>query len=507
MQYALLLAFSAACELLPTVRVFWRMRVFLSVVATLSLSAACAGLLAVQLNIWSILLLLIGLYRVFNLMRVLEGRMQEKYARRVVRRTTWWLIVAQGLMLVLLQSNWVISAENFIHILVLFQIVVALLLAWSMLRSLRTTSALGVHPKKLKINDRDLPSLTIAIPARNEDEQLEACLESILASDYPKLEIIALDDCSGDRTSDIIRQYAHDGVRFIRGSEPAEGWLAKNQAYDRLYKEASGALILFCGVDVRLQPSSARQLVTALIQRDKSMLSVLPLNPLEDMHLGHQAHLPVIQLMRYYWEMAPPRRLFNRPPVLSTVWLVSRQILEKSGGFASVKRSITPEAHFAKYATTVDDGYSFIRSDKTLGVSSHKPAADQISTSFQTRYPQLHKRPELVALTALAELALILAPFIQLGYAAVNHDLLLLSVSLATLILHGLTFQALWCAVFINHHRHAGLTGLLFLPAIITDIVLLHYSMYKYEFSEVFWKGRDVSAPVMRVYPRLPKID
>jgi hypothetical protein len=40
--------------------------------------------------------------------------------------------------------------------------------------------------------------------------------------------------------------------------------------------------------------------------------------------------------------------------------------------------------------------------------------------------------------------------------------------------------------------------------AVLTDVILLHYSMYKYEFSTVDWRGRNICIPVMHVIPRLP---
>ena len=51
-----------------------------------------------------------------------------------------------------------------------------------------------------------------------------------IASDYPKLEIIVLDDCSQDRTAEIIRNFAHDGVRFIQSEDNKDNWLDKNKA-------------------------------------------------------------------------------------------------------------------------------------------------------------------------------------------------------------------------------------------------------------------------------------
>ena len=47
--------------------------------------------------------------------------------------------------------------------------------------------------------DKDLPSISVLIPARNETEELHACLDALVASDYPKLEILVLDDCSQER--------------------------------------------------------------------------------------------------------------------------------------------------------------------------------------------------------------------------------------------------------------------------------------------------------------------
>src|SRR5690606_4941791 len=101
--------------------------------------------------------------------------------------------------------------------------------------------------------------------------------------------------------------------------------------------EATGELILFCGVDVRLGPHAIRALTTTLLSRKKSMISVMPLR------FYSKLNEAFIQPMRYWWELVPPRKLVNRPPVLSTCWLVARKQLAKAGGFAAVSHSIIPE--------------------------------------------------------------------------------------------------------------------------------------------------------------------
>jgi hypothetical protein len=105
--------------------------------------------------------------------------------------------------------------------------------------------------------------------------------------------------------------------------------LAKNQAYTQLATEASGEFLLFCGVDVRFGPQSIRQLVTLLSAKHKRMLSLTPVN--------ESPGLSFSQAIRYYWELTLPRRLFNRPPVMSSCWLIESKLLTQSGGFAAIR--------------------------------------------------------------------------------------------------------------------------------------------------------------------------
>ncbi len=491
-----LLAVSLSGELLLTNKRFWPARKLIAVASLVILSFACAGLLVVQLDALTISLAIIGAYRAFNLARVMEDRMHEQFARHAVRQSAVWLGSIQAFLAImsLLIANGAVaySLASTAYSLAVVQVMAVLLLLWSFKRQMLTTA---MDSDVAAISDSKLPSVTVAIPARNEDTQLEACLTSVLASNYPKLEVIVLDDCSADRTPEIIRSFAHAGVRFIRGGEPTEGWLPKNQAYDRLFTESSGPLVLFCGVDIRFDHSSIRQLVTTMQHRNKTMLSVLP----QSHSLGR---LPLLQAMRYYWEMIPPRRLFNRPPVLSSCWLITKSSLRQAGGFSSVRHTITPEAHFARDAIKTD-GYSFIRSDGHLSVTSDKPAAEQTATAIQTRYPQLHRRPELVAVVALTEFSLLVAPIIVVLYGIIMQNLVLFILPVTVLIIHAYVFGKLQQTVFPNAGKSVYVT---FLPAIVTDIMMLHYSMYRYEFSEVYWKGRNICYPVMHVVPHLPKL-
>jgi hypothetical protein len=201
----------------------------------------------------------------------------------------------------------------------------------------------------------------------------------------------------------------------------------------------------------------------------------------------------LIQPMRYWWELALPRRLTNRPAVLSSFWLIKRRILDSYGGFEAVSRSVVPEAYFARHLV-VRDAYSFIRSSGDLGVLSSKSFSEQLDRAVRLRYPEAHRRIELVLLLGLTEFTLLLLPFAFIIAAVIVSNLavfLLAIVSSACLLI---THDTILRKTSLGHPIAALFT---FPLIILTEIGLGLYSMYKYEFSVVDWKGRNICLPVM----------
>jgi len=476
----------------------WRWR---RIVAALSLGLAVTVSIAVvawRPNALSVIFALAGLYRAFNNLRILKERMHAGYLRRTTRTTTATLYTFQFLVAGMWWTWYQTSEDRQIVWLGLaaLQVIVAAVLYASTVRRLRHTRPII---SDLHYSDVQLPSITVAIPARNETEDLRECLQAIIASDYPKLEVLVLDDCSQNkRTPEIIRSFAQAGVRFLQGEEPKATWLAKNQAYNQLVSQAGGEIIVFCGVDIRMQPQTLRHMVTLMLDKHKDMMSILPLRR-DDAKM----QASIVQAMRYWWELAPPRRLFNRPAVLSSCWAITRQALQQTGGFAAVTRAIVPESYFAK-ALIVGDRYSFMRANRELGIESVKQPADQVNTAVRMRYPQLHRRPEQVFVVAMAEVLFMLLPFVLaltgwwLPITGFTH---LLAALAAALILT--THQMITLTTSVNNWAY-GLIGLPIMT--IADIWLLHRSMWQYEFSTVEWKGRNVCIPVMHTVPHLPKI-
>lgn len=459
------------------------------------------GLVLYDPNGCTALLFLLSLYRVANLARVLAERINPMFLRFASLKASLVLIVSQLAVAGCYYAITYFSVPSSIlwTIFAIGTFAAAVIVFLFTLRNLRKAT---FTPSKHHYPDSQLPSITVAVPARNETEILESNLRAIVASDYPKLEVIVLDDCSQNkRTPEIIRGFAQDGVRFLAGRPPAEGWLAKNQAYEQLGSEASGAYVVFMGVDVTIEPHTLRQLVTTMLAKQKTMMSLLPLRAIET-----SSHYSITQPMRYFWELAPPRRLFNRPPVLSSCWIIERAKLKKYGSFKAASNAIVPEAYFAKRSLQDNDGYTFAVSNPSLGLRSSKTAEAQHQTALRTRYPQLHRRLELVALLGLAEAATLLGPFCVLLVALIGVQLPLVvtSAALASALLLMASLALIAFRTRINPVLYAAAT---FPLVVLNDLFLLNYSLFKYEFSSVEWKGRNVCLPVLQVIPHLPKID
>lgn len=490
-----LLVSTILIELALYIPVVWKIRLYIIVLLTVLLSTLTGSFLVEQPNWLGVSVAAVSVVRLFNLFRIAENRMHLVYLKRASLRTSLIFLTLQASLLLYLYND--VSAPFTTHqaitILASLQLVVALMILFITLRNIRKTSyrqGTNFYP------DQDLPTVSVLIPARNETYDLEACLRSIIVNDYPKLEIIVLDDCSQLRTSEVIKKFAQDGVRFIKGSEPHTKWLAKNQAYERLRKEANGELLLFCGVDVRFGQHGIRALVTELVSRDKEMVSIMP------RRLSADVKSAFIQPMRYWWELALPRKLLNKPAVLSTTWLISSRKLDELGGFASVSRSIIPERFFARELIK-SNSYSFIKADDTLDIQTVKSLPEQRATAIRTKYPQLSKRPESVLGIVLLEFVVLFGPFAVLLWGVVSQDLVLIVLSgLAAITL----IYTHISVVYVTNPANSIVALWNFPLVVLTEGVITLVSMIRYEFGEVTWKDRNICIPVMHVVPRLPRI-
>lgn len=130
------------------------------------------------------------------------------------------------------------------------------------------------HIRKLEdsspLQGTEVSLLSVIIPARNEERHIEAALASVLALDYPNLEIIVLDDRSTDRTAELLHQMSekHPRLRVITIRALPPGWLGKNYALHLGAEQAEGEYLLFTDADVRMTPDTVSRAVARIQEQN-----------------------------------------------------------------------------------------------------------------------------------------------------------------------------------------------------------------------------------------------
>lgn len=130
------------------------------------------------------------------------------------------------------------------------------------------------------------PRVTIIVPARNEEADIERTLTNLLALDYDNYEIIAVDDRSTDRTGEIMeglcgggipaREAALTNLRVIHIEELPPGWLGKTHAMWTAAKQASGEWLLFTDADVIFKADAIRRALYYAEQTSADHVVVFP---------------------------------------------------------------------------------------------------------------------------------------------------------------------------------------------------------------------------------------
>jgi 4,4'-diaponeurosporenoate glycosyltransferase len=103
-----------------------------------------------------------------------------------------------------------------------------------------------------------LPTVSVIIPARNEEQNLPTLLRSLLAQPAKPCEIIVVDDGSTDRTVELARQL---GATVISSQTLPEGWRGKTWACHQGAESAHGELLLFVDADTWFEPDGLARIL------------------------------------------------------------------------------------------------------------------------------------------------------------------------------------------------------------------------------------------------------
>ena len=122
------------------------------------------------------------------------------------------------------------------------------------------------------------PKVSVIIPACNEADHLESALRSLLAQDYPALELLVINDRSTDATGEILDRLAQADARIktIHITTLPDGWLGKVHALQQGAQQASGDWLLFSDADVHFTAGILRRAMMYVQHRQVDHLALMP---------------------------------------------------------------------------------------------------------------------------------------------------------------------------------------------------------------------------------------
>ena len=189
--------------------------------------------------------------------------------------------------------------------------------------------------------------VSVLIPARNEEDTIEATVRSALAQEV--FEVVVYDDQSTDATPDILARIgAEDNrLRVLEGKSLPAGWVGKPHACHRLSEAARGDVFLFLDADVTLRADALERIGGIFGDYEADVVTAVPHQEVEGfverlvlplLHLTYVSWLPLPLI----WRTRDPRFLAANGQVLA----VTRAAYQTVGGFEAVRDAVVDDMAF-----------------------------------------------------------------------------------------------------------------------------------------------------------------
>lgn len=341
-----------------------------------------------------------------------------------------------------------------------------------------------LDPTPPTIARADSPRVSVVIAARNEELDLPATLDCLLAQDYPNLEILVVEDSSTDRTAELIDARA-PRVRRVNPPPLPVGWVGKNWACWNGAQAAAGDWILFEDADVLTHPATVRTTLEWAEREHADLATIAPRVAMQS--FWERLILPFyIQMVLTYFRTPRVNRPHSRSAMANgQYWLTPRAVYFALGGHEAVRSIVLEDVAIARRYRTA--GLT-LRVAWTPLLAQTRMYRDR-KEMFEGLLKNIHGT-EFSAVGHLGFLAglfgLFLLPLGLLPFGLWTGDLALIPMG-------GFLYFALFAkhVVFARAIGAPAVYGLLFPAAVVYYIVLVATSLARgLRRKPVAWKGR-----------------
>ncbi len=339
------------------------------------------------------------------------------------------------------------------------------------------------------------PKISVLLPARDEQKNIEACVISLLHQDYPNFEVIVLDDESSDETPNILNRLAAENkkLKTIKGKPLPHGWMGKNWACYQLSLKATGEYLLFTDADTIHHSKTLQEGISAILAQEADLLTAIPYERLES--FGEKLLLPYI----FFSALAlMPIGLAHRWRFSSMCFAIGQFMLFKKsayfhiGGHKAIHNILMEDLTLGRRIKTAGLRWRMVDGGRRIQCRMY----DGFKETWHglTRFMYLGYENHIVNLLFvwLFTGVLFLTPVILIimylsGFALSPAEVI------ADLVAIGLTLF-LWAASYIRL-RFPGVLAILYPFTFIMNFIVTIYSMISTRSGQTTWKGRNILKP------------
>ncbi len=363
----------------------------------------------------------------------------------------------------------------------------------SMMDSFRLTPYLDRFENKAKI----FPKVSIILPARNEEEFLGKCLDSLIQQDYANYEIIVINDSSEDSTGKIISDYAkkYSKVIHVDAREKPEGWMGKNWACMEGYKKATGELLLFTDADTTHKKNVISLAVSHLLSFELDALSTIP--KMLTFDFWTKITLPMISTFLHTRFSA----LNVNDPTKKTgyffgsFFIINKKTYEKVGMHEGVKHEIIEDGALGKKVKESGYKMKMVRGEHLIEAVWARDKITLWNALKRLMVPLYLQSSKIAIGIFLAVLFLLFVPFpifaisVLFPVETLSSKILLITASLASVLIYiGGIIEA-------KKGLELRITDALFAPlgSLVVVLGFLSGLLQAKKASSVTWRGRSYS--------------
>lgn len=356
--------------------------------------------------------------------------------------------------------------------------------------------------RALDTDDEEFPSLSIIVPACNEAANIELAMRSILAQDYPNLEVIAVNDRSTDATGDILNRLAKADTRLrvVHIRKLPAGWLGKVNAMHQGVEQASGEWFLFTDADVHYRPGALRRALRYAQHHKADHLALVPDTVVHGLLLDVVVRafgLLLLLTARAAWVNMPNSKT---PFGIGAFNLVRADVFNRTPGFEWLRLEPGDDYGLGIMINQAGGRTRLAFAEKDLSISWYESVGAMFKGLEKNMFgPGAHYQWWRMLVAVFGLWALLAAPWVALIAGTMSGSRAMLGAAIVAIAVH-----VVFSFVFIRERRSETLSLLLFPMGMLMFTAMVLRSGFKCLWNGgIDWRGTHYSIDELRAGQRV----